>query len=205
MKLSNKQLTAIGVVIAAISLIPAFLFNGSKTNITDLHGSSLNVNSKIDTQQNYFADTPDPSWENLRQEHLKGIEGEELIEELFYLMNKKQWAEACSLMTKDKCDVQNGEDILEHSREPKHKTVDGYKNVTVWHSDSAPEDTWCVKYQYQERQSEIARDIVLVMQYKLSPRSDGGEDIASRLCEKTWMSGLGERKCSYPASVKYCL
>lgn len=204
--MTSKQWTAIGSIGTIIGIIFTIVqLRNDGTEISNVNESTINVNATIGTQNNIYENEPDPSWENPRSLELSQLYGRELIETWFRLMNTGKWKEGCSLMAKDKCDAENGENVLEHSKEPRVKAVDGYQDIHVWHSDSAPKDTWCVKYKYQERQSSVARDIVLIMQYKLSPRSDGGEDIASRLCEKTWMSDLNERNCSIPASVHYCL
>lgn len=204
--MTTKQWTAIGTAATAITVVIALMQFGSKdTKISNADGGTINVDTTIGTQNNVYEHRPDPSWENPRSAPLSDLRGKQLIEAWFKLMNTGKWEDSCSLMAKDKCDSQNGQDILDHSREPRLKAVNGYQNLRVWHADSAPKDTWCVKYQYQERQSSVARDIVLIMQYKLSSRLDGGEDIASRLCEKTWMSDLNERNCSIPVSIHYCL
>lgn len=198
-------------LIAAIAGILGFilsLLNNTNSNIDiagDVQGQTVNIGTTIAQQTNIYEKQNNPTWTNPRTQSLQGLSGKELIERWFELMNEGKWQDACSLMARDKCNSDNGDDVLEHSREPRLKAVNGYQDVSVWHSKSAPADTWCVKYSHQERQSQVLRDIVLIMQYKLSQRDDGGEDIASRLCEKNWMSGLGERNCSYPASVKYCL
>jgi len=164
------------------------------------------VDSQVGQMQviNNYGNSPNPSFENSRSSDLSGLEGEDLIQSWFDRVNEGQWKGACSLMAKDKCDVTNGDDVLDHSREPRLKAVNGYQDVNIWHAENAPKDLWCVKYKYQERQSIVSRDIVLIMQYKLSPRSNGGQDIASRLCEKNWMQGLGDRPCSVPASTHFC-
>lgn len=203
--MTGKQWTAFGTIGTFVTvLIGIWQFGSKDIEISEVEGSTINVATTIGVQNNVYENTLDPTWENPREPELRGLSGKDLIETWFALMNTKQWPEACSLMTKDKCDTKNGEDVLEHSREPRLKTVNGYEDVSIWHANNAPNDLWCVKYKYQERQSLVPRDIVLIMQYKLSPRSDGSEDIASRLCEKTWMSGIGERSCSIPASIKFC-
>lgn len=204
-----KIAVAVITLIASIVAILEYLFprnSASDINIAgNVHGQTVNIGTTIAEQTNIYEKQNDPTWTNPRTQSLQGLSGKELIERWFELMNEGEWQDACSLMSRDKCNSDNGDDVLEHSREPRLKAVDGYQDISVWHSKSAPADTWCVKYSHQERQSQVLRDIVLIMQYKLSQRDDGGEDIASRLCEKNWMSGLGDRSCSYPASVKYCL
>lgn len=206
--MTGKQWTAIGSVAAVASLgLMLFQAPGKNLTISDSKVGTVNANSTIGIQHNVYMNQADPSVENPRSEDLAGLKGEALISAWFQLMNQGRWRDGCSLHAKDKCDASDGNQVVEHSREPRAKTIDGYKDVLVWHAPAAPSSAWCVKYRYQERQSVVPRDIVLIMQYKLTPRSDGGEEIASRVCEKKWVSGTdgGERACDVPASVRYCL
>lgn len=204
-----KQLTIIGLVITGIGAATPFIFKSPDISAENIIGSAVAVDSHVDQMNvvNNYGNAPDPSFENVRSPALEDLDGKELIQAWFDQMNEGRWKDACSLMTKDKCDTANGGDVLNHSKEPRTKALNGYQDVQVWHAAAAPKDLWCVKYKYQERQSVVSRDIVLIMQYKLSPRSDSGEDIASRLCEKEWMGELGDQNCkhSVPASVKFCL
>lgn len=204
----NQRITLFGsVATIVVAIIGIWTSTSSYSTNTHFKNSTVNIGGSIGQQTNIYENQTEPSFENLRAPDLQDLTGKALIEKWFELMNTKQWKDGCSLMSKDKCDIQNGADILDHSREPRVKTVNGYQNIEVWHSLSAPQDTWCVKYTYQERQSIVFRDIIFVMQYKLSLRSDDGEEIASRLCEKKWASGLGERRpCGDAiASINYCL
>lgn len=206
--MTTKQWTAIGSAAAVVSLGVMLVQSPAKTlTVSGGNAGTINANSTIVTQNNVYMNQVDPSVENPRPDGLAGLKGEALISAWFVTMNEGRWRDGCSLHAKEKCDVSDGGQVIEHSREPRSKTVDGYKDVLVWHDASAPGSTWCVKYKYQERQSTVLRDIVLIMQYKLTPRSDGGEEIASRVCEKKWVSGPGggERPCGAPASIRYCL
>ena len=202
-----KTWTVIGVFATVFAAITPFFLSNSNIDAGAISGSAVAVDSHVGQMQviNNYGNTPDPNFENTRSATLEDLNGKELIQAWFDQMNNGQWKNACSLMTKDKCDATNGDDVLDHSREPRLKAVNGYQDVSIWHAKNAPKDLWCVKYKYQERQSVVSRNIVLIMQYKLSPRSDGGQDIASRLCEKNWMEGLGDRPCSVPASVHFCI
>ncbi len=205
--MTTKQWTAIGVLVTGLAAATPFFLKSANIDAELISGSAVAVDSQVGQMQviNNYGNAPNPSFENSRSSNLSGLEGENLIQAWFDQVNEGQWKDACSLMAKDKCDVTNGDDVLDHSREPRLKAVNGYQDVNIWHAKNAPKDLWCVKYKYQERQSVVSRDIVLIMQYKLSPRSDGGQDIASRLCEKNWMQGLGDRSCSVPASVHFCI
>ncbi|MEQ1849849.1 MAG: hypothetical protein ABL890_04645 [Candidatus Peribacteraceae bacterium] len=204
--MTSKQWTAIGVLIAGLTAATPFFLKSANIDAELISGSAVAVDSQVGQMQviNNYGNAPNPSFENSRSSDLSRLEGKDLIQAWFDRVNEGQWKDACSLMAKDKCDVTNGDNVLDHSREPRLKAVNGYQDVNIWHAENAPKDLWCVKYKYQERQSVVSRDIVLIMQYKLSPRSDDGQDIASRLCEKNWMQGLGDRPCSVAASTHFC-
>lgn len=164
--------------------------------LLSINGNRQDINAESPTQA--------PSLENKRSDELSSLRGSALITSWFSLMNDGKWPEACSLMAKEKCDASNADSILEHSKEPRFKTVDGYHLAGVNQPTNAPKDLWCVKYIYQERQSAIKRDIALVMQYHLLARSDGSQEIGSRLCERKWVEGFGDRSCEPLPSVTYC-
>ncbi len=203
--MTSKQWTALGTIVAAFGTIATIIVGAHSANMeSTVVNGTYNKNSQIGQQNNYYDTAADPSFENTRASDTKYLTGKNLITAWFDLMNNGRYQDGCSLQSRDKCNSSKGSDVLNHSHEIKTRVVDGYHLDNVWHSGSAPSDVWCVKYQYRDRLYS-GGDIILVMQYKLSPREDGGQDIASRGCEKVWMAGEGERQCSPDVSPHYCI
>jgi len=195
--------TSLGIAIIGV-LLTWFLTSDNSTtaHIEDVNGV-VNAQSNIGKQEIYFADRADPNYENPRRTDLVGLSGKALIQKWFDLMNQQDWRGACSLMSKNDCDVGDWESINTAFHFMKERTVNGYEEPQIQHAEGAPSNLWCVRYHYTMAQTEVARKIVEIMQYKLNRREDESEEIATKLCEKQWMEGIGERQCANPA-VFYC-
>lgn len=203
----------VGITTIAFIIISGITFNlfGSlslkndvnvNANNTTLNDSVL-VNGNSNSIINNYNNTPDPSNYNPRSESTMNLSKTELVEHFFSLYNSYNFTESCSLLQKSKCDSTNGESKTAFSRE-RFKTLDGYEMVNVYES-SLREDIVCAKYKYKYKADYNPKYIHNIIALYIVPREDGPLEIGSRVCEKNFKEGIGDRPCPNPASELYCI
>lgn len=199
------KLIDIFVILLTAFLVYQFGWNGSsEATVNNNIRQVVNAQSTIGRQEIYFMEHKDPNVENIRPTILGGLKGKALIQKWFDLMAEQEWTSACSLMSRNDCDISNWESVNSTFSFIKEKTENGYEDAQIQHSDSAPSNIWCVRYHYKMAQGDLSRNIIEIMQYKLSRRQDGADEISTKLCERQWKEGIGETKCVHPTTY-YCL
>jgi hypothetical protein len=129
----------------------------------------------------------------------------ELVTQYFEALQGKNYKEACSLLTRDRCSPRNQAAVdlfaVEHQ-----KYIDGFEAVYI---KDANQKSWlwndivCVKYSYRLKADGNPKKVWEILAYYVS-KVDNSYRIASRVCEKKYKDGYGETRCPLIAPVTYC-
>lgn len=128
-----------------------------------------------------------------------------LVTQYFEALQGKNYKEACSLLTRDRCSPRNQAAVdlfaVEHQ-----KYIDGFEAVYIKDAaqkSSVGNDIVCVKYSYRLKADGNPRKVWEILAYYVT-QVDNSYRIASRVCEKKYKDGYGETNCPLIAPVTYC-
>lgn len=196
----GSTLTIIGLILTGITVYQGFLPTNTAQTTGDNSPAIVGNNARIE-----YTDTPDPSYLNERDANLKNLDSKELVATFFKLYNEGQFRKACSLFKQSKCDIRNGSDLENFSREYE-KQLNGYEDISLWKSHAAfTSEVICVKYKYQYKADANPADTWEIFSFYISSREDGIKEITSRVCEKKFKDGSGERGCPQKAAREFCI
>jgi hypothetical protein len=129
----------------------------------------------------------------------------ELVTQYFEALQGKNYKEACSLLTRDRCSPRNQAAVdlfaIEHQ-----KYIDGFEAVYIkdaGQKSSVGNDIVCVKYSYRLKADGNPKKVWEILAYYVT-QVDNSYRIASRVCEKKYKDGYGETSCPLVAPVSYC-
>lgn len=128
-----------------------------------------------------------------------------LVTQYFEALQGKNYKEACSLLTRDRCSPRNQAAVdlfaVEHQ-----KYIDGFEAVYIkdaGQKSSLWNDIVCVKYSYRLKDDSNPRKVWEILAYYVT-QVDNTYRIASRVCEKKYKDGYGETNCPLIAPITYC-
>jgi hypothetical protein len=200
--LLKKYKVLISVLGTIVVPILGYLFFSGSTNTT--YGDQSPILTGDNSTVTY-SDSSDPNFINPRREALTGLSPLETVYAYFDTLNKGEFREACSLRPKLKCDSENGEKIIEFSKEPL-KYVNGYENLAVWQPSvsNVSSEIICAKYSYLLKADSNPQNVWEVVSFYMDRREDGEWEATSIACEKKFKEGTGDRICPVVASRNYC-
>ncbi len=225
-KFSKTNSFVVITLIASILWIIGFFFLGNWDNTefnssnVDWYINNINWNNNgtiinsvetwwevqvVDKIINYYWETKDPEYLNIRNELTSTLYWIDLIKAYFEIWNRWFYKDACSLLKRDKCNASVGNNLNSFSKFWT-KLDWGYNILDIYKSNKQPnnwEIVFCVKYEYKLKQDMSIDKIQETFQYRVLQREDWLDEITSRVCEEKskWSRIL---KCPIITSNLYC-
>lgn len=171
------------------------------------------IEGNYNVQWNYntvnYSNTKDPNYLNPHSYSIKGLEPIKLTQLFLEYQNNNMYDEACSILVKRKgnigCNVVDWDQIGDFSREVK-KYQNGYEQIITQplNEGNDYDQTICVKYSYVLKADGNPARIREILSYDWEKRKDWEWELASRVCERKYKEGMGERPCPNPTNNRRC-
>jgi hypothetical protein len=128
-----------------------------------------------------------------------------VVKQYFRAIAEKNYTEACSVVSGNKCNASKPSAVENFSTEFK-KFINGYEYISIKdYGFTAPsgKDIVCVKYSYRYKDDPQPGLVSEVMSFYID--DVGGElKITDRVCEKKYKDGRGLRDCPIQANAEFC-